>query len=217
MSELERDLQALAAELRWPDTPALELQLEPRGRRSRRLAVALAVAALVAIAVALAVPGARSAILRAFRLGGVSVERVTTVPATPARPLEASLGPIVTRERAGRALGVEVSKLPTGDLHLSEGVVSVVLPRDRLLSELRTGPVPLIQKQLAGSGTHAAWSVVNGEPALWISGARHLVRFPDAPARLAGNVLVWQSRPITFRLEGPRLGRSGALAFARGT
>jgi len=152
-----------------------------------------------------------------FRLGGVSVERVTTVPSTPVRPPAASLGPIVTRDRAAEALGIPPSKLPGGELHLHGAVVSVVLPGGLLLSELRTGPVPVLQKQLGSSGTHVSWSVVNGLPALWISGARHLVRFPDAPARLAGNVLVWQSGAVTFRLEGPHLGRAQALRFAHGT
>ena len=37
MSELERALTALAAEVEWPPTPAFELRLEPvRGRRRRR-------------------------------------------------------------------------------------------------------------------------------------------------------------------------------------
>jgi hypothetical protein len=217
MSELERDLRDLAAELRWPETPTLAVRLEPRTRRPRRLLLAVAVAVLVAIAVALSVPSARSAILRVFRLGGVSVERVNTLPATPSRPLTAGLGPVVTRERAAAALALPAARLPHGDLRLEGGVVSVVLRGRLLLSALRTGPIPVLQKELAGSGTHATWSVLNGQPALWIAGARHLVRFPDAPPRLAGNVLVWQVGPITYRLEGASLTRAQALAFARGT
>lgn len=217
MSELERDLHALAAGLRWPATPALEPSLAPRPRRPGRLAVALALAVVVAIAVALAVPGARSAILRVFHLGGVSVERVTTLPPAPQPPLDAALGPLVTRDRAAAALRMPAAELPSGDLHLEHSVVSVILPGPLVLSELRTGPIPVIQKQLGGSGTRVIWSLLHGEPALWISGARHLVRFPDLPPRLAGNVLVWQAGPLTYRLEGPHLTRAKALAVARGT
>jgi hypothetical protein len=75
--------------------------------------------------------------------------------------------------------------------------------------------VPALQKQLSASGTHVEWSVLNGRPALWITGPHHLVRFPNAPARLAGHVFVWQSGPLTYRLEGPRLTRPAAVALAR--
>lgn len=214
MNDLERELTALAAELHWPETPTLEVRLEPRPHRPRRLVAAVAVAVLIGLAVALAVPSARSALLRVLHLGGVSVERVDTLPPTSRRPLDARLGPQVTRRQAAAALGLSATALPGGELHLEGGVVSVVLPGPLLLSELRTGPVPVLQKQLAGEATHATWSALNGEPALWITGARHLVRFPAAPARLAGNVLVWQSGPITYRLEGAHLARAHALALA---
>jgi hypothetical protein len=218
MSELERDLRALATELRWPETPALDVVAVPRNRRRRRLILTVALALVLAVAVALAVPGARGAILRIFHLGGVRVARVKTLPSAPPRPLDADLGPLVPRSRAAAVLGVPGTRLPNGRLHLEGTVVSVVLPGPLLLSELRTGPIPVLQKQLGSEGTHVTWwSVLNGQPALWIAGPRHLVRFPTAPARLAGNVLVWQSGPITYRLEGPRLTRDHALAVARGT
>jgi hypothetical protein len=217
MAELERELQSLAAELRWPATPPLRSPLEARGRRSARpLALALALL-LVAVAVALAVPPARSAILRVLHLGGVSVRRVDTLPHAPARPLAAGLGPVVGRARAEAVLGAAVHG--PGPFHLRAGVVSTLLPSPAplLLSELRTGPVPVVLKQLAGTGTAATWLEIHGSPAIWLVGARHVVRFPDAPARLAGNVLVWQAGSITLRLEGPRLDRATAVRIANGT
>ena len=47
--ELERSLQALAADVEWPPTPELRLELEPRRRRvlDRRRALVLALALLV--------------------------------------------------------------------------------------------------------------------------------------------------------------------------
>ena len=56
---LERDLRALAAELEWPDTPALAPLELARRRNLRPLVLALAVLVL-ALAVAFAVPPARS-------------------------------------------------------------------------------------------------------------------------------------------------------------
>jgi hypothetical protein len=215
MSELERELRALRASLQWPETPVLELRLAPRSRRPGRVVLAVALAVLLALAVAFAVPAARSALLRVLHLGGVSVERVDTLPATSPRPLGADLGAQVTRERAARVLGRPVAAPAASVLRLRGGVISAVLPGPLLLSELRTGPVPTLQKQLAGSATKVAWLVLNGEPALWLTGARHLARFPDAPPRLAGHVLVWQSGPVTYRLEGPRLSRATAVALAR--
>lgn len=216
MAELEHELRALGAELRWPDTPPLRPRLdERRAVRPLVLAVALLV---IALATALAVPAARSAILRLLHLGGVSVRRVDTLTRVPARPLTVRLGPVVSRALAEAVLGARV-RAP-GAVHLRAGVVSVVVGSRRpplLLSELCTGPVPVVLKQIAAGGTSVTWFTIHGAPALWLTGVRHIVRFPDAPARLAGNVLVWQEGPITLRLEGPRLDPAAALRFANGT
>ena len=95
MSELERKLTALGAELEWPETPAFSLRLEAaparRSRWRRPLVVAIALV-VVAIGIAFAVPPARSAILDFLHLGGVTVERVSTLPAAEERPLGAELG-----------------------------------------------------------------------------------------------------------------------------
>ena len=105
MAELEHELRGLAAHVAWPETPdaAGRLELAPRRRpllgRRRALAIALA-AALLALAVALAVPDARSSILRFLHLGGVTIERVSTLPAAEERPLASNLGDPVTPARA---------------------------------------------------------------------------------------------------------------------
>ena len=113
MAELEHELRRLAAELAWPPTPALALPLDtapPPRRRLRPLWVAVA-AVLVALAVALSVPAARSAILRVFHLGGVTVERVDVLPPAQEQPLAADLGPPVDADAAEAALGGPV-RLP---------------------------------------------------------------------------------------------------------
>src|SRR5438093_4497867 len=106
MTELERLLAALAAEVEWPATPDVvgRLDLAPR-RRSRRPLLVAIVVALAAVAVAMAVPDARSAILRFLHLGGVTIERVATLPPAEERPLAADLGKPVTPERAQAVLG----------------------------------------------------------------------------------------------------------------
>src|ERR671932_770829 len=99
MTELERALVALGAELEFPPTPdlagAVRARLE-RPRWRRPVVFALAVAAL-AIGIAMAVPPARSAILRFFHIGAATVERVETLPPAKQRPLGAGLGPALTR------------------------------------------------------------------------------------------------------------------------
>jgi hypothetical protein len=222
MSELERQLQALAAELEWPATPELRLPALPdRGRRQlwRPLVVGVAVL-LVAAGLAALVPGARSAILHWFRIGGAAVERVQTLPAVERRSLVARLGAPVGRAEAQRALGGQV-RLPHEQLYLSGGVVSALLETDKgpvLLSALRSDvAVPMLLKKLAGSGTKFEFlEVVPGASGAWITGTPHVVIFPAAPPRLAGDVLLWDRNGITYRLEGPRLDKERALEFARG-
>src|SRR3954471_8327947 len=106
MSELERSLRALAPELAWPDTPDVARRLELRRRPRRRLVPLLAAAfALALLAVALAVPDARTSILRFLHLGGVTIERVSTLPHAEERPLAATLGPPIAPEEAAIVLG----------------------------------------------------------------------------------------------------------------
>src|ERR1700730_15990019 len=110
MSELERQLQALAAELEWPATPELRLPALPdRGRRQlwRPLVVGVAVL-LGATGLAALVPGAGSAIVHGCRIGGAAVERVPTLPAGEPRSPVARPGAPVGRAEAQRALGGQV-------------------------------------------------------------------------------------------------------------
>ena len=45
--------------------------------------------------------------------------------------------------------------------------------------------------------------------------SRHVFILPAAPPRLAGNVLVWEYKDVTFRLEGRTLDERTALRVAR--
>jgi hypothetical protein len=217
MTELEQTLRALAAEIEWPATPELTPRFEPVRLRRRSLLLAVA-AALLAIAIAFAVPQARSSILRFFHLGGVTIERVGTLPAAEQRPLAADLGTRVTPAEAEQALAApfllpKTSGTPV--LYERLGVVSTLLgaPQPVLLSESRfTG----LMKKLVGSATGVqSASIAPGLVGVWIAGGRHVFFGPELPARLAGNVLLWERDGITFRLEGRALTKPRALELAR--
>jgi hypothetical protein len=219
MTELERALQALASQIDWPATPSLPVRFEQRRRRVARRLVVIAAAVLLGIGVALAVPDARSAVLRFLHLGGVTIERVSTLPAAQERPLAAYLGSPVSPAKAQDALGEPVRLPPSGarlQLYLGSGVVSVLLatPSPVLLSEFRSAGGAALLKKVVGSSTGIEQLPVAGGPGIWITGEEHVLIAPLAPPRLAGNTLIWQRGEITYRLEGPRLTRALALRLA---
>jgi hypothetical protein len=208
MTELERELRALRVD--WPRTPDVASRLELRPRR-RLLVPALVVAAIVAVAAAFAVPQSRSAILRFFHLRGVTVERVGTLPAAEERPLAAGLGGKIDDARARTLLGGPFLPAAHGTLYERDGIVSTLLRGPVLLSEFGA---PEFLKKFATSNVE--WvQVAPNVQGLWIAGAPHVVFFPGASPRLAGNVLVFATATRTFRLEGHGLTRDDALATAR--
>jgi hypothetical protein len=207
MTELERNLRALP--VAWPETPDVAGRL--RLRRRRRVLVPILAAAVVAAAAAFTVPQSRSAILRFFHLGGVSVEHVATLPPAQERPLAAGLGRPVDDAEARRVLGVSFLPAAHGPLYERDGIVSTLMPGPVLLSEFGA---PEFLKKFATSSVE--WlQVAPGVQGLWIAGARHVVFFPEASPRLAGNVLVWATDRRTYRLEGRDLSKEDALRLAR--
>jgi hypothetical protein len=219
--KLDSELRALAAEIEWPRTPALPPELAPRRRlvrRGRLVAVAAAVAA-VALAAAFAVPQSRGAILRFLGLGSVRVELVERLPAAQERPLSARLGSPISEAVAHGLLGRPPLEPPleaSPTLHAQGRLVSLLFLHEGnpvLLSELGGG-VPALKK-IAVTSTHIRWVRVGNGPAIWIAGDRHVVVFPHAGPRLAGDVLVWQHGDLTLRLEGAHLTLSDALRLAQ--
>ncbi len=215
--DLARELTRLAEHVEWPATPALRPVLEPR-RDRRRLALAAALAALLALAVAFAVPQSRAAILRFFHLGAVTIQVVDTLPPAQERPLGADLGPVVTLAEAKQLVrGLLLPQLaPEPVLHRPGGAaVALVFQfggKPVLLSEYGYGSGFI--KKMTGGASHVEPTTVDGATAVWISGTAHDVFFPGTTPRLAGNVLVWESGSVTYRLEGT-LTESAALELAR--
>jgi len=217
--ELESELRALAADIEWPQTPALRPELAPGRRLMRRdralvLAVAFVAAALAA---AFAVPQSRGAILRFLGLGAVHVEFVERLPAAQERPLTEGLGPTISKAVARDLLGrppLLPPLAPPPTLHAQDGIVSLLFLHEGnpvLLSEISSRSRLL--KKIALPSTSLRWLRVGNDPAIWI-GDRHVVVFPQAMPQLAGHVLVWQHGRLTLRLEGAHISLRDALILA---
>ena len=212
MSELELQLQRLAADVEWPATPSFDLRVHAQ---RRRWPVAVALAAALAVGLAFAVPQSRSALLRFFHIGAVSVERVETLPPADERPLAASLGAEISQAEAAELLGRPFA-FPDARVYRSGRSVSTILSGQLLFTEIRTGDDPVLLKKLASGATHVDWVPLGADiPALWIHGGRHVFLAPAIPARYAGNTLLWQARGITYRLEGAHVRLQPALEIAR--
>ena len=217
MTPLEHALVALGRELDLPEAPdlvpAVRQRLEPR-RRRRPLVLALAAAAVLALGAALAVPQARSAFLRFFHLGGVTIERVETLPPAQERPLAQGLGPLISVAAAERQVGFEPLLPSSVDrVYVQEGAILALLRehgKPVLLTEFRDGAY--FKKAVSGQ-TEIEELRVGRDFGLWVEGARHTFQMPSRAPRMAGNVLVWTHRGLTLRLEG-RLTRAEAVALA---
>jgi hypothetical protein len=209
--DLERELRALPIE--WPATP----QLRPVPARGRRRWPLVAAIALAAVAAAFAVPQSRGAILRFFDIGSDKIQFVDTLPPAQQQSLDSGLGAETTLAQA-RVLVPTLLLPPLRSplsLHLSNHVVSTVFLKHGkpvLLSEL--GGDGSFLKKLVGGQTDASWVRVRGSYGLWLSGKPHIFFFPQEPARLAGNTLVWQGFDTTYRLEAPGLTKQDALGLA---
>jgi hypothetical protein len=216
MTPLEHALVALGRELELPPAPDLvasvRARLEPR-RNRRPLVLALA-AALAALAAALAVPQARSTILRFFHLGGVTIERVETLPPADERSLTEGLGPSLSVDEAATAASFRPLLPPgIGRVHLNEGAILVLLRahgRPVLLTEFGGS---IYMKKVLGGETRIDEVRVGRDYGLWVAGARHVFRMPSRAPRMAGNVLLWTHSEITLRLEG-RLTKAEAVRLA---
>jgi hypothetical protein len=214
MTELERALVQLGRELDLPPEPDLRSRVRARiERRSRyRRALVPALALLVALGIAFAVPDARSAILRFFHIGAVTIERVETLPAARDRPLTAGLGPALALDEAEARSGVSlVLNGPRPQrFYAQPGLIATLLNyRDKpvLLAELQADQTGIVKK-LAGSETKVEPAPI-GSFGLWLEGGPHVLiwvtgsgEVRQTEPRLAGNVLIWAEGGRTFRLEG---------------
>ena len=203
MTELERALVALGNELEFPSTPDLWSRVEPRLQRRRWVRPAVFAAAVVAVAIgiALAVPPARSAILKFFHIGAATVEQVETLPPARQQPFAFGLGPALSRATV---------KLPASvkpiHYYARHGLAAALVRYrgTKLLYARLEGDQMGFSKKFVGPTTHVEDARI-GEWGIFFSGGQHVIRweFGTVPTRLAGNVLLWLSNGVTYRLEGP--------------
>jgi hypothetical protein len=230
MTELEHALLALGRDLDVPPAPDLaarvRVRIERRARRRLLTAAAFAVV-VVGIGVAFAVPSARSSILRFFHLGAATVERVDTLPPAQQRPLVAGFGPARTRAGAERIAGFTIALppfahgAPTRYYALPGAIATSFRRHDSVVLLVEIGGHQLVMTKKYSSGaTDVQPAEVSGKYfGLWLSGGPHVVRWTSgtrdhaAPTRLAGNVLLWEARGRTYRIEG-KLRRDDAVDLA---
>jgi len=215
MTELERALVALGRELDIPPEPDLRSRVRERiERRTRyRRAAVLALAVLVvAVGIALAVPPARSAILRFFHIGSVTIERVDTLPAARERSLVAGLGPALSLRNAEKSSGVPlVLNAPRPRrFYAQPGLIATLLDyrgKSVLLAEFQGDQMGLTKK-FVSPGTSVEPAPI-GSFGVWLEGGKHVLTWQGTSGeirqmerRLAGNVLIWAQGNRTYRLEG---------------
>jgi hypothetical protein len=207
---LEHELRSLRID--FPPEPDVSGRVVARVRRpARRRWLVPVVVALALVGALFAIPQTRGAILRAFHIGNVEVERVSTLPA--ARPGPLPLGRPVSLEEARDGVEIELAVPDRYDAIYRSGpfVTFVLQPRVWLLEWGGSGPT--ILKKVAGPGTRIEQVFLgDGTEALWIEGRHVVVRGPER--RLAGNVLIWERNAVTYRLEGV-VSRQRAVEIAR--
>ena len=132
--------------------------------------------------------------------------------------LDGALGQRVSLGEARRSAGFDLLELderpdrvylgPRGTVWFLYGRPAAVRLLVAQTPELRVEE-QLILKKLVGAGTQVEEATVRGVPAYFLSGEPHVVMLLDEhgipyqeTARLARDVLVWQERGRTIRLEG---------------
>jgi hypothetical protein len=215
MRDLERDLQELGRVIAVPATPDLAASVRdafpsrPPAPRRLRPALVLAIVVAVGVLAGLAVSPARTAILRFFGIGSVRVELVDELPAVePGAPLV--LGSEIAPAEAPFRISVPAVLGAPDAVYASGNVVTLLYgspDRVRLLvTEMGySALLPRAAKKLVTGTTAVRFVEIPGTPgpAVWIEGEPHVLELPGAPARLAGNTLVWVPQEgRTYRIEG---------------
>ena len=207
---------------------------------ARVLAYAATLAALVMAVSLLSFPGVRTAVADFLGIGGVRIDTGGSAP-TPAGELD--LGKRMSLSRAREAVAFEVRLPavlgPPDSVWLDTGVSggqvalayesSPELPAapgtdlGALVTQFPDAEVAdQALKKVTGSqpGTTFEPVTVEGEQGFWVSGEPHVIAYlePDGDirnetVRLAGNVLLWESGGVTYRIEST-LSKAKAIAIA---
>lgn len=222
-------LESVETEIEWPGgsdlAPRVVSQLSESPRRRVRW-VAIAATALAVMFFTLT-PLGHEAVAWLLRISGIRVELTeTSIPMSPPTKLIDELE--VTPEEAENAVGFELhlpAELPAPDsVQLVDWgggqQVAMLWNQSSQLPEVMETGVGLlllqfeaeVDQELLVKGASEATRInpvsVNGDTGYFLSGAPHIVFFlgpdgviADDQIRLAGNVLVWMSDGITYRIE----------------
>ena len=222
----------LRAEVPTPAAPML---------RYRRWQVAAAVAIVAAVAT-VSVPGSRAAIGRWLGVSGERIEVSPTRPTITTPQADLQLGPEVPlgdlREEVGfnmpvpRVSGFEhpdevhVARPPAGGEATLVYRARADLPAadstgvGMLISAFRADLDSGLFTKVVGPDSRLEVVTVQGGTGYWIEGAPHEFLYRDASGnvlpervRLAGNVLLWEVKGITVRIESA-LPRDDAIHIA---
>ena len=213
--------------------------LPPAGLR-RSLAIAVVALLVLAGGVFAAVPSVRHSVLEFFGLRGATVERREHLPPAPP-PRPPAVGERTTLAHAREVLrfeplvpavvgppdGVFVDgSVPGGRLSL-EYRARPNLPEAKstklglLVDEFRGDLNPEYAGKMAGQATRIEPFTLDGERAIWVSGAPHFFfyrspksDFEERRLRIAQNVLLVEHGRLLVRLEGA-FGRARAIELAR--
>jgi len=213
--------------------------LPPAGLR-RSLAIAVVALLVLAGGVFAAVPSVRHSVLEFFGLRGATVERREHLPPAPP-PRPPAVGERTTLAHAREVLGFEPlvpavvgppdgvfvdGSVPGGRLSL-EYRARPNLPEAKstklglLVDEFRGDLNPEYSGKMAGQATSIEPFTLDGERAIWVSGAPHFFfyrapgnAFQERKLRIAQNVLLLEHGPLLVRLEGA-FGKERAVDLAR--
>ncbi len=231
--ELERLLQVTAANTTYPATPDLTNSVlariaatspkpQPRLRPSmpKPLFATLLLLALISIAALLVTPS-RDAIARLFGVDGSKIEVVPVLPtpSTITTPVRADgprpIGTPLPLSEIAEAVGFEPALPTTGDPPLQS---SVLFYGDQAVVVVQYADFDLWQARLQQGASFGKLAdeesilvelSVNSEPATWLSGGQHFVRYLDPEGNpIAGSdrtvnrsTLIWRTPNAFYRLE----------------
>lgn len=232
--KIEATLKSLGHSIDWPK-PSQKLATgvvarieesrpEPRPRRWSRMITAAAAVGVIAFVFVIS-PTSRQAVAELFREAGVRIGFIAQPPAAVGESLD--LGAPVSMEQLANAVDYTV-RLPAGDepgppdaIYLSDSQqITMVWAPSPAHPAAPTSDIGLLFNQRpaasteefaekgVGPDTEVQSVTVDGQPALWITGAPHTITLLDPEGnpieetiRLAANTLLWQAHQVNYRLE----------------
>jgi hypothetical protein len=217
VNDLEARLIALADDVAFPATPALEAPVraaiarEPRRRRRAQLRLVLVLAVLAALAGLALSPGARSAVLRFFGFGAVRVE-LRHAPLPPPRTTldRLTLGRPATLAEARRLLGapppLPVVLGPPDAVYVdADGRVSVVYAPGPARPPAVAPGIAVLVSVLRGHDVTAKFVADSGSEPSFVTVGRYTGFFVAAPHEVASLRPDGSLRQETLRLAAPTL------------